>query len=413
MKKNVPLILAAACTGILFTIFTDVAVHKLPSIYQKPLTSFILPILNLNAANQITFNLADTAKEIEAMLRLQGQGLNPVVINKVLLAIECSKVHNIEHNHILTIIDYSLPSSEKRLWVFDLYARKLLFHTYVSHGLKSGTLLSNYFSNKYNSRASSIGVYKTEQAYYGREGLSLRLAGIDRSFNDNASNRSLVMHGGWYVEENFIKRYGRAGRSWGCPALPLALYQDIINAIKDNSLFVIYYPSERRFTTSKFLTCSQHGATITKLEPEAKPNFDEDKYREYVLFANTTHKNNKLEESAPILAVSADKYEHLFQSKPPLSRMLRRQVNHVEYIALSTSEFNQLINSNKTAMDDIYFILPTIKDIRGYHETVTKVVNLGKIRDVSVNTSTYVVHFESNSPINLISTNRFIRWLGL
>ena len=99
--------------------------------------------------------------------------------------------------------------------------KKLLFHTYVSHGITSGTLLTNYFSNKYNSKASSIGVYKTEKAYYGREGLSLRLDGLDRSFNDNASNRSVVMHGGWYVDEHFIKKYGRPGRSWGCPALPL------------------------------------------------------------------------------------------------------------------------------------------------------------------------------------------------
>jgi hypothetical protein len=413
MKKSIPLILAAATAGILFTVVTDVAVYELPSIYKQPLTSFILPTLNLSAANQITFTLADLGPDIENMLRQKSNGLNPAVIDKVLRTLACSKVHRVEHNHILTIIDYSLPSSEKRLWVFDLNARKLLFHTYVSHGLKSGTLLSNYFSNKYNSRASSIGVYKTDKAYYGREGLSLRLAGIDRSFNDNASNRSVVMHGGWYVEENFIKRYGRAGRSWGCPALPLALYQDIINTIKDNSLFVVYYPSERWFATSKFLTCNEHRTSHPmQLEAEGKPNLDEDKYREYVLFANTSHKNSKLEESAPILAVSADRYERLFQAKPPLSRMLRRQVNHAEYIALSTSEFKQLIES-KTAMDDIYFILPTIKDVRGYHETVMKVVNLGKIKDVSTNTSTYVIHFESNSAISLISTNRFIRWLGL
>lgn len=146
--------------------------------------------------------------DLDFMLHNEAPHLNQQVINKVLMTLKCANDYNVDHNHILTIIDYSMPSNEKRLWVFDLKDRKLLFHTYVSHGIKSGALVSNYFSNQYNSKASSIGVYQTLQSYYGRDGLSLRLDGLDRSFNDNASNRSVVMHSGWYVEESFIKNTG-------------------------------------------------------------------------------------------------------------------------------------------------------------------------------------------------------------
>jgi len=191
--------------------------------------------------------------DIKEMLQSEAPGLSTGVINKVLTSLSCASEFNVEHNNILTIIDYSLPSSEKRLWIFDIKQKKLLFNTYVSHGIKSGARLTKYFSNKYDSKASSIGVYKTEKTYYGRDGLSLRLSGLDKGFNDNASNRYVVMHGGWYVAENFIKKYGRAGRSWGCPAIPENLTAPIINTIKDQSFFVIYYPVITGFQNQSFL----------------------------------------------------------------------------------------------------------------------------------------------------------------
>lgn len=365
------------------------------------------------------------SNDIETMFHQEAHALSDVVIDKILTTLKCAKANHIEHKQILAVVDYSLPSSEKRLWIFDLNEKKLLFHTYVSHGLKSGALISNFFSNQYNSKASSIGVYKTEQAYYGREGLSLRLDGLDRNFNDNASNRSVVMHGGWYVEESFIKRYGRAGRSWGCPAVPLSLYQAIINTIKDNALFVIYYPSDRWFLTSKFLTCEQSSLPRPPLKlinhDEVKPEAQEASHREAVLFANIGPLHSKLEESAPILAVTAPSYEQLFQTPPPLTRMLRRQIDHVEYIALSTDEVKKIVEKgDKSSFKSIYFVLPTLKMVHGYYETVMKIMNLGEIKDISMASraarhqeESYVVHFESSTSINLISTNRFIRWLGL
>lgn len=363
---------------------------------------------------------SDPLNNIKNMLLSQAKTLNRVVIDKVLTTLECANENNVRHNHILTVIDYSLPSSEKRLWVFDLNQMKLLFNTYVSHGIKSGAWLTNNFSNKFNSKASSIGVYKTDQTYYGRDGLSLRLTGLEQGFNDNASNRYVVMHGGWYVTEDFIKKYGRAGRSWGCPAVPLNLTAPIINTIKDNSLFVVYYPSDNWFLKSKFLNCNiiSVAQNIANLTTELSPIMDENDKREDILFVDI-HKNNRRDEYAPIVVMSADNYEHVFHSKAPLGRMLRRQIDHAEYIALSSPEFKTLAtNHDGTLNNEVHFVIPVIKEIRGYYETQMKIVNLGKIKEVTMNSdgadnNAYTVHFEEKPMVNLRTTNQFIRWLGL
>ncbi|KTD25200.1 murein L,D-transpeptidase catalytic domain family protein [Legionella maceachernii] len=359
-----------------------------------------------------------TMAEIANML--MASTLNTPVIEKVLKTLKCANEYNVIHNNILTIIDYSLPSSEKRLWVFDLYEKKLLFHTYVSHGIKSGTLLSTSFSNKYNSKSSSIGVYKTEDTYYGRDGLSLKLDGLDAGFNDNASNRSVVMHGGWYVSEDFIKKYGRAGRSWGCPALPLALTSAIINTIKGDSLFVIYYPSDKWFLKSKFLNCDNLSPTRYAAVVDTEIKSAEQEQREPVLFANINSKNLGTE---PILVMAAVDYERVFHTKAPLGRMLRRQINNMEYIALSNTELeNLIINNNKEALNTVYFVIPVVKMVRGYYATEMHIVDLGKIKEVRLNiepsqnlasVKSYTVDFEAKPSIRLRATNEFIRWLGL
>ncbi|HHL3493168.1 TPA: murein L,D-transpeptidase catalytic domain family protein [Legionella pneumophila] len=362
--------------------------------------------------------------EIKALLQKEGTSLQPAVIDKVLTTIQCANAYQVDRNNILTIIDYSMPSNQKRLWVFDLDKKELLFHTYVSHGIKSGTLLTDKFSNKFDSKASSIGVYKTEQVYYGREGLSLRLVGLDTKFNDNAFNRYIVMHGGWYMDEQFIKRYGRPGRSWGCPALPLPIKKQIINTIKDNSLLVVYYPSDEWFNKSKFLNCSkqQSDQVVNNRLSETKAPVD-DEIREDILFVDL-NKNNSREEHEPIITMSADAYERIFHSQPPLSRMLRRQINNAEYIALSKEEFNKLVHQgNREGLGEIHFVIPVIIMEHGYYETQMQIVNMGKIKDVQPNSDTsrvtqeaaksYRIDFESKPALNLKTTNRFIRWLGL
>lgn len=364
--------------------------------------------------------------QIEEMLREKEANLPSPVIDKVLTALKCASENQVPHNNILTIIDYSQPSNQKRLWVFDLQESQLLYNTYVSHGIKSGTLLTDNFSNKYNSRASSFGVYRTEKSYYGREGLSLRLQGLDRSFNDNAGNRAIVMHGGWYVEEPFIKKYGRPGRSWGCPALPLASYQGIINTIQDDSFMVAYYPNDDWFSQSKFLTCEGRATKPHQASQDTQSKVSE--IREDVLLAGVG-KQHKSESNEAIVTIKADQYETLFHNKPPLDRMLRRQIDKAEYIALSNAEFDQLfITKNpeikmdeKTLFNAVYFVVPVIKMHRGYYETHMEIVNFGPIKEVRLNNESpatkgktaYSVYFENKPPLHLKVTDRFIRWLGL
>lgn len=367
---------------------------------------------------------AQSVSEIRTLLHEKAIGLNAAVIDKVLTTLKCANANHLEYNNILTIIDYSRPSNEKRLWIIDLATKKLLFHTYVSHGIKSGTLLSRYFSNQYNSKASSIGIYQTDKSYYGRHGLSLRLEGLDPGFNDNAIRRDIVMHGGWYVNEAFIKKYGRPGRSWGCPALPLNLAQPIINTIKERSLLVIYYPHDHWLLKSKFLNCAHLYSTqyLAKLEAQITPAVQENEQRETVLFASTHRKK----EEAPILVMPAPSYEQVFHKPAPLGRMLRRQINHIEYIALSDAEVTDLTHPAENtapevkpnALNELYFVTPVIQMVRGYYATEMRIVDFGKIKEIKFNPTEsnkapYTVIFESKPPIHLIKNDQFIRWLGL
>jgi hypothetical protein len=143
---------------------------------------------------------------------------------------------------IVTLIDFSLPSSMKRLWVIDLATKTILFQSLVAHGRNTGEEFANSFSNTAQSLKSSLGFYSTGEVYAGKHGLSLRLDGLEKGINDNARNRGVVMHAADYVSNSFVKNNKRLGRSQGCPALPVALSKDIISAIKDKSCLFIYHP---------------------------------------------------------------------------------------------------------------------------------------------------------------------------
>ncbi len=133
---------------------------------------------------------------LQRMLKEQAPTLSNEASETIITTLNCVNKKQILHNQILTFIDYSLPANQKRLWVFDLNNKKVLFHTYVAHGLKTGVMASTFFSNQYNSKASSIGLFHTDKPYYGRHGLSLKLDGLEAGFNDHADGRAVVMHGG-------------------------------------------------------------------------------------------------------------------------------------------------------------------------------------------------------------------------
>lgn len=141
---------------------------------------------------------------------------------------------------VLTVIDFSLPSTAKRMWIIDPEKGEILLNSVVSHGRNSGDLMAKSFSNQPESYKSSLGFYRTAETYSGQHGYSLRLDGLEKGFNDQARNRAIVIHGADYAREEFAKSVGRLGRSLGCPALPSELSAKAIDLIKDGSLLFIF-----------------------------------------------------------------------------------------------------------------------------------------------------------------------------
>ena len=154
---------------------------------------------------------------------------------------------------ILTVIDFTKPSTEKRLFVIDLKLKKILFISYVAHGRNSGEKYATSFSNREGSFKSSLGFYKTENTYYGKNGYSLVLDGLERGINDKAKERAIVMHGATYADPSTIRSCGRLGRSLGCPALPLSVSKKIIDTIKGGTLLYIHGDDKTYASRSTFI----------------------------------------------------------------------------------------------------------------------------------------------------------------
>lgn len=144
----------------------------------------------------------------------------------------------------LALIDFTKPSTEKRFCVIDLQQKQVLFETYVAHGKNSGANYATSFSNKPGSFKSSLGLFRTGETYYGKNGYSLVLEGLEEGINDNAKERAIVIHGASYADPALISAQGRLGRSLGCPALPPLISQQVINMIKEGTLLYIYGKNE-------------------------------------------------------------------------------------------------------------------------------------------------------------------------
>jgi hypothetical protein len=185
------------------------------------------------------------------------RAINPQVLRLALGASRCAVASgDVRQPSTLTIIDYSKPSVEPRLWVLDLDSRALVYEELVSHGQGSGGNLATKFSNQPDSHQTSIGLFVTEQTYVGRNGYSLRLNGLDKGFNDRARERAIVMHGAPYVNSTISKSLGRLGRSHGCPAVRDAVARELIDRVKGGSLVFSYYPDAEWLKHSKYLgTC--------------------------------------------------------------------------------------------------------------------------------------------------------------
>ena len=164
------------------------------------------------------------------------------------------KEKGIIQKDILTLIDFSLSSNTKRLWVIDLTTNTVLFQSLVAHGKNTGDEFASEFSNRNSSFQSSLGFYATGEIYQGKHGVSLRLDGLEKGVNDNARQRAVVIHGADYVSDSFIQNHKRLGRSQGCPAIPLELTNKIIQTIKNKSCLYIYHPSRSFIITPKLIS---------------------------------------------------------------------------------------------------------------------------------------------------------------
>ncbi len=181
--------------------------------------------------------------------------LDRQVLELATRAMACSLRHSgrISRDGKLSVIDFSLPSTERRLWVFDLARQKLLYEEWVSHGRNTGDNLATRFSNRNGSYMSSLGGFETQESYVGQNGYSLRLRGLEPGFNDNARERAIVIHGAPYVSDTLIKSQGRLGRSLGCPAVRPAIARELIDTIRDGSFVFAYYPDQEWLAQSALL----------------------------------------------------------------------------------------------------------------------------------------------------------------
>ena len=200
-------------------------------------------------------------------------GANPKVLSLAAHAAECARKQGLLQGfHHLAVIDYSLPSTKPRLWVFDVDRGRLLFEELVAHGRNTGEKVAERFSNVEGSKMSSLGLFQTTDTYYGNNGYSLRLRGLDQGFNDNALSRAIVMHGAPYVSEAIAARLGRLGRSWGCPAVRQEVARVVIDTLKGGALLFAYYPDSKWLNESPLLQCGdKSGSRIADNSAAAAP----------------------------------------------------------------------------------------------------------------------------------------------
>ena len=252
MSRN-PVIVALAI--LICFVAAPIAAKTARRAQSRPTKAVVQPAA-ARAVEAATPSTASSAISIDRSAALHA-GVSLDVLNLAVGAVSCGIASgDIAAPPTLTLIDYSLPSTTPRLWVFDLRSGELLFNELVAHGRNSGDNMATRFSDAMESRESSIGLFRTADAYVGHNGYSLRLDGLEPGFNGHARERAIVIHGAAYVDANIAKTNGRLGRSWGCPALGEAVARQVIDTVRGGGLIFSYYPDATWLKTSKFLNCA-------------------------------------------------------------------------------------------------------------------------------------------------------------
>jgi len=192
------------------------------------------------AEKQAAFD--DHVQQVFTKAGLGELGMDPAVFRTAYIGFQNLKSQGLASSSksILTVIDFTQISNKKRLWLIDLDQNKVLMNSLVAHGRNTGNAKAVNFSNTPDSNMSSLGFYVTNNTYFGKHGLSLKLSGVDEGFNTNAMSRAIVVHGADYATADFVKQYGRLGRSLGCPAVPTELSKELIETIKDETVLYIH-----------------------------------------------------------------------------------------------------------------------------------------------------------------------------
>jgi len=197
----------------------------------------------------------DEKQEVYSLLHLADMGLSSEAFKFAVKGFErLKKEGKLLNESVLTIIDFSQSSNNKRMYVIDLARKALLFNTYVAHGRNTGDEFAEKFSNIPGTFQSSLGFYLTENMAIGSKvGLSLILKGLEKGFNDKAREREIIIHGADYATEEFIQKHGRLGRSYGCPSLPPELIKPVAETIKDGTCLFIYKHDDNYIQKSSVL----------------------------------------------------------------------------------------------------------------------------------------------------------------
>lgn len=217
----------------------------------------IIAGLLLAAVSLVAPNTVDAASSVNLSLNdFDATAIGSIemdVLEMALSAASCAvRAGDARAPSTLTVIDYSKASTEKRLWVFDLKSRELIYEELVAHGQGTGANMATQFSNEPDSHRTSLGLFRTDAPYVGKNGYSLRLDGLDKGLNDRARERAIVMHGAPYVSAAFVKSNGRLGRSHGCPAVSADVARRMIDRVKGGGLVFAYYP-DARLKSSKYV----------------------------------------------------------------------------------------------------------------------------------------------------------------
>jgi hypothetical protein len=213
---------------------------------------------------------ANSNAQIAALLKLAPQ-LAPAALEAALTALKRLLANGATvRSDVVTVIDYSKPSAEHRLWVFDLAHARVLFDELAAHGKNSGDNRPLRFSNAPDSLMTSLGVFRTGDTYIGKHGLSLRLEGLEKGFNDNCMAREIVIHAADYVSDAIAAAKGRIGRSWGCPAVRPEISRPLIETLRGGSLILAYYPDSDWMRNSKLAGLD---AITLQLKTSSPPEF--------------------------------------------------------------------------------------------------------------------------------------------